>query len=764
MPESRGPRRPKARDERELREQRDGVSRRDFLDGAAVSAAGLAAAAAFPALSGAEAMAKAGQGPVTDPGLPPDYYPPTFSNPYTGLPDTVIQRTIRIDGPPPRKPRDIHSTKGGPGIDVPVKDTKEKYDCVIVGAGASGISAAKSYLDRFGPGKKVLIIDALPDFGGHSHRNEFHIPNAADGGKDVLTLRNGGTVNLDSIGTWNQDGPSGITGSYGQPAIDFLDWAGVDYTTGTKWQNGAAAGIPASYGLYQRLLFPAAEFGTDHVIPARNAGPYAGQEPATVAGWTSFLNRTPYSSAAREAILRVQTTDEDFLANAPGAPLTQAQKRAYLTSITYKQYLQDHVGVNDEAFFGEYWRGSGSLLGAGGQAVSAADCWILGRPGFPDGVGLGDTEDIELAGIGRTPFQDSRSSNTVPSRAWPDGNTSLLRLALSKLIPPAFPDVDVGDGGGPKRPDQLSILKTQCRYDLLDHPANTVRVRLNATVFNVRPRKSTGDYSPVDYVLNPVPGETPGYGHHGRGNGWGRGGRPQGRRVHAKHVIMACWNRVTAHVVDGLPKQQVEGLCYARKVPLIYGRVGLNNWQAFADSKVASVSPRGTSLFWDSFSLSAGAGFGPNATPGRYYGPTPNQPPSAPAQLSFTVVPNHPDATPQLFAYSTGQQILRELRWADLEDSVIDLIDRTVNKEGGDFDPERDIADWKINRWSYGYAHELTSTFDPSAYGPVAGQPQVAGRQPFRNVAIANSDSEAFAYTHSAINEGYRAVQDLPAS
>ena len=126
------------------------------------------------------------------------------------------------------------------------------------------------------------------------------------------------------------------------------------------------------------------------------------------------------------------------------------------------------------------------------------------------------------------------------------------------------------------------------------------------------------------------------------------------------------------------------------------------------------------------------------------------------------MVPNHPDAVPQVFAYSTGQQMLRELSWADLEDSVIDLIDRTVNKEGGDFDPERDIADWKINRWSYGYAHELTSTFDPSLYGPVEGQPQYAGRQPFRNVAIANSDSEAFAYTHSAINEAYRAVQDLP--
>jgi len=83
-------------------------------------------------------------------------------------------------------------------------------------------------------------------------------------------------------------------------------------------------------------------------------------------------------------------------------------------------------------------------------------------------------------------------------------------------------------------------------------------------------------------------------------------------------------------------------------------------------------------------------------------------------------------------------------------------------RRGGDFEPERDIHAITVNRWNYGYAYELCSTFDPSLYGPVSEQPQVKGRRPFRNVAIANSDSGAFAYTHSAINEAYRAVQDLP--
>ena len=44
-------------------------------------------------------------------------------------------------------------------------------------------------------------------------------------------------------------------------------------------------------------------------------------------------------------------------------------------------------------------------------------------------------------------------------------------------------------------------------------------MRLNATVFNVKPAKR-GDYSPVDYVLNPVPGQ-PGKNPH----------KKEGRRV-----------------------------------------------------------------------------------------------------------------------------------------------------------------------------------------------------------------------------------------
>ena len=151
------------------RSKRSRVTRRQFLDGVAISGSGLAVAAAFPWMTGAQA-ASAGRAAG---GLPPGYYPPRSTG-ITGEPDDVIREIVKIDGLP--DPINIHSAVGGPGISRKTSNIKENdYDCVIVGGGVSGLAAAKSYRDRFGPQSKILIIDPLPDFGGHAHRNEFHV-------------------------------------------------------------------------------------------------------------------------------------------------------------------------------------------------------------------------------------------------------------------------------------------------------------------------------------------------------------------------------------------------------------------------------------------------------------------------------------------------------------------------------------------------------------------------------------------------------------
>lgn len=504
-----------------------------------------------------------------------------------------------------------------------------------------------------------------------------------------------------------------ISPEYQRPALDLLDFCGVDPT---NFPSSSTPGIPSSYGLRSMVLFPAEDWqGKDTLIANRTSAE----------SWAEWLALTPFSQAARDAIIRIQTdTTTDWIVHRDG-PKTVEEKLHILTHITYKRYLMDYLGAPEEAIV-QYQRTTHGLIGVGAQAATAADVWLLGTPGFA-GLGLPDPTDLTFPGIGRTAQQDNMSASG-PSVAWPDGNASLVRLLVSKLIPDAFPDVD-GD-----RPNQETIVKARCDYSQLDRRGRRTRIRLNSYVYKVRAGRRANDFASVEYVDR-----------HGKGH-----------RVFGAHVVMACWNRVTAQIVEDLSRPQREGLCYARKGPLIYGRAALNNWQAWADAKIASISPRGNSLFWDSTSISAGAKFG------NSYGPTPNGPPSAPAMLTFQVLPTDPTRTPKLAASERGREKLLQMSFRDLENALIDVIDRSVNKSGGDFEPERDIDSIVMNRWNYGYAAEHQAVWDEAAFLPFKDQPQRKGCVPFRNVAIGNSDSQAMAYTHAAIQEGYRAVHDLP--
>ena len=289
------------------------------------------------------------------------------------------------------------------------------------------------------------------------------------------------------------------------------------------------------------------------------------------------------------------------------------QKLQLLTRITYKQYLKNYVGAPEEAIV-QYQRSSHGLLGAGAQAVSRRRL-LDARPARLRRASGSPTPRAARSRASAARRRWTTWSAPEPSRAWPDGNTSLLRLLVSKLIPAAFPDVD---GGAPEPGEHRQGGRATTRSSTgratpsgsgstASSPRSSRRAAATAT-----PRSSTRRSAAAA----------------------SRSGSASARA----HVVMACWNRVTAHLVDGLPRRQVDDLCYARKVPLIYGRGVLNNWQAWADARISSVSPRGKSLFWDSTSISAGARFG------SAYGPTPNEPPAAPASLDVHRGPERPAA------------------------------------------------------------------------------------------------------------------------
>ena len=89
-------------DAQDTTSRRRPVTRRQFLDGVAISSTGLAIAAASPTLTGAQAasLARGGHRPPPQ----PIAYPPTSTG-ITGQPDDVIDGIVRIDGrpEPPRR-------------------------------------------------------------------------------------------------------------------------------------------------------------------------------------------------------------------------------------------------------------------------------------------------------------------------------------------------------------------------------------------------------------------------------------------------------------------------------------------------------------------------------------------------------------------------------------------------------------------------------------------------------------------------------------
>jgi spermidine dehydrogenase len=83
----------------------------------------------------------------------------------------------------------------------------------------------------------------------------------------------------------------------------------------------------------------------------------------------------------------------------------------------------------------------------------------------------------------------------------------------------------------------------------------------------------------------------------------------------------------------------------------------------------------------------------------------------------------------------------------------------------GDFNPARDIKAITVNRWPHGYAvgtdevNESMHWYSDS--WPNEKKIWLKGRKQFGRISIANSDAGASAMTESAIEQGYRATQEI---
>jgi spermidine dehydrogenase len=417
-----------------------------------------------------------------------------------------------------------------------------------------------------------------------------------------------------------------------------------------------------------------------------------------------WVPETPLNDKAKRDLIELLDGPPDYL---PGK--SREEKLKILSETTYADFLTKICGYDPQlvAYFQNTTEG---YFGIGIDGTTALDAWGNWNPGF-DGMDLGERAYKTMSPSGRLALTDPDPYIFH----FPDGNSGVVRALIRAMIPAALPGADME-----------SLATANFDYAALDKPENAVRVRINAPAMRVKHDGSKESAKQVDVT----------YLHDGKL-----------RAVKAGHVIFACWHRVIPYLTDELSEMQVAALNDQVKVPLIYTNVQLRNWEAMAKLGIHGFEcPSG---FW------SGAEIDFPVSMGSYKFA---QEPSEPVILHLSKVPVTGEAGMSAREQSTvGRHALVTMTFEEMEREIRDMLARALSDAG--FDPARDIEGITCNRWSHGYAYEYMRPWDQ--YWPDGELPIVKARQSWGRIAIANSDSGAYAYAHSAIDQAARAVREL---
>jgi spermidine dehydrogenase len=419
---------------------------------------------------------------------------------------------------------------------------------------------------------------------------------------------------------------------------------------------------------------------------------------------TDWVPQSPLNDKAKANLIELIDSPPDYL---KGKSLQQ--KFELLAKTTYDDFLTNICGY-DPQLVTYFKNATEEYLGVGIESATALDAWGIGLPGF-GGLKLGDKPYKTMSPSGRLEKVDDDDY----IYHFPDGNAGVARALVRAMIPGALKGTSMED-----------LVLGHVDYSKLDVANNPVRLRLEASVVRV---KHDGDPNHAQSVtLTYVEAGVL-------------------KTVTGSHVVLACWNRILPKITDELSATQIDALNDQIKVPLIYGTVLLSNWSAFDKLKIDGFEA--PNAMWRSVYIDD------PVSVGDYKFPTDPAEPMLLHCVSFPVPGTK--GMPERDQSTAGRYALVDLSFEDMERELRDLLNRAL--KGGGFDAATDIEAITVNRWSHGYAYEYMRPWD--AFWPDGPLPIEAARKGWGRIAIANSDSGAYAYAHSAIDQAARAVDEL---
>jgi spermidine dehydrogenase len=401
------------------------------------------------------------------------------------------------------------------------------------------------------------------------------------------------------------------------------------------------------------------------------------------------VNDFPLEPAACAKLIALYTEQRDVMPDK-----SVEEKARVLASISYRNFLSAFWGL-DERAASVFQKRPHDFFAVGTDHLPAMGAYWSGYPGF-QGLGL-PVDPIAQAEMDEPYIYH-----------FPDGNASIARLIVRKLIPGAAPGSTMED-----------IVTAPFDYSRLDQAEAPVRLRLSATV--VALANITSGRVEVGYV-------------HGGAL----------KRLQARRVVYAGYNTMAQYLLPEIDKKQRDALADAVKAPLVYVKIGVRNWTPWVKAGVHEAT--NAMGFYSRIKLDYPVSLGAYRCA---------KSPNEPIGLHLVHVPIPANGGDQRAAWRAGRAKLHEIPFEQFEANAIDELTRFLGPHG--FDAKRDVAAVSVYRWAHGYAYGFNTLYDEEQ----APETFVTARQRIGRIAIANSDAAASAYAHAAIDEALRAVGEL---